>query len=79
MYVCGNKNNNYYSLTNNELNTINTSNNGIIYLGDYYVNNSYKISLVNIIYINDLSFLSGFAKWLYIYTGNGRIFIIESS
>ena len=50
MYVGGNKNNNYYSLTNNELNTINTSNNGIIYLGDYYVNNSYKKSLINIIY-----------------------------
>ena len=39
MYLGDNKNNNYYSLTNNELNTINTSNNGIIYLGDYYVNN----------------------------------------
>ena len=76
MYLDDNKNNNYYSLINNELNTIN---NVIIYLGDYYVNNSYKISLVNIIYINDLSFLSGFAKWLYIYTGNGKIFIIESS
>ena len=35
-----NKNNNYYSLTNNELNTLNTWNNVIIYLGDYYVNNS---------------------------------------
>ena len=44
MYLGGNKNNNYYSLTNNELNTINTSNNGIIYLADYYANNSYKIS-----------------------------------
>ena len=79
MYLDDNKNNNYYSLINNELNTINTWYNVIIYLGDYYVNNSYKISLVNIIYINDLSFLSGFAKWLYIYTGNGKIFIIESS
>ena len=39
MYLGGNKNNNYYSLTNNALNTINTWNNGIIYLGDYYVNN----------------------------------------
>ena len=44
MYVGGNKNNNCYSLTHNELNTINTSNNGIIYLADYYANNSYKIS-----------------------------------
>ena len=79
MYLGGNKNNNCYSLTNNELNAINTWNNVIMHLGDYYVNNSYKISLVNIIYINDLSFLSGFAKWLYIYTGNGKIFIIESS
>ena len=40
MYCGGNKNNSYYSLTNKELNTINASNNVIIYLGDYYVNNS---------------------------------------
>ena len=40
VFLGGNKNNNYYLLTNNELNTINASNNGIIYLGDYYVNNS---------------------------------------
>ena len=46
----GNKNSNYYSLTNNELNRINTSNNAIMYLGDYYVNNLYKISLINIMY-----------------------------
>ena len=79
MYVGGNKNNNYYSLTNNELNTINTSNNGIIYLGDYYVTNSYKISLINTVYINGLSLLSAFAKLLYIYSGNGEIFIAQSS
>ena len=30
MYLAGKKNNNYYSLANNELDTINTSNNGII-------------------------------------------------
>ena len=74
MYLGDNKNNNYYSLTNNELNTINTSNNGIIYLGDYYVNNWYKITLINIIYINDLSLLSWFAKSLYIYSGNDEKF-----
>ena len=38
MYFGGNKNNCYYSLTNKELNTINASNNVIIYLVDYYVN-----------------------------------------
>ena len=50
-----------------------------MHLGDYYVNNSYKISLINTIYINDLLLASGFAISLYIYSGNGEIFIIESS
>ena len=49
MYWGGNKNNNYYLLTN-IINTINTSNDVIIYLADYFVNDSYKIFLINIIY-----------------------------
>ena len=57
MYFGGNKNNNYYSLTNNKLNTINASNNVIVYLSDYYVNNSCKISIINIIYINGIHFM----------------------
>ena len=54
MYLEGNKNNNYYSLTNNELNAINTWNNDTIYSGDYYVKNSYKISVINIISFSKL-------------------------
>ena len=50
MYLGGNKNNNYYSLTNNNINTINTSNNVLIYLAGYCVNGSYKTFLINIIY-----------------------------
>ena len=38
-----------------------------------------KISLINIIYITSLSLLSSFAKSLYIYSGNGEIFIAQSS
>ena len=33
-----------------------------MHLGDYYVNNSYKISSINIIYINDLLLSSGTIK-----------------
>ncbi len=79
MYLGGNGNNvdNNFSLSDNELNKINTSSMATLYLGDYNT----ITSSISIIYIDSLNLLSSIANKVSFYANGllGKIIVLSSS